>query len=189
MKRLTLLLLRTLVLVPVLMAGCGGKPKHDVVMFMMGSSGFPVDIVTKLETSLKEKVGEDVSLSISASPMYASQKLEVEIAAGGNGILVLPEKEFRSFAAQNSLVSLDDLAGVDDFPGGIEEAVIEPENKKQEPKPEPLKEKHLYAVPLDETKWFRENELSGLGLYAMIPVNAPDIEKAKAVMRKIAEKE
>ncbi|MDT2245789.1 hypothetical protein P7H16_00495 [Paenibacillus larvae] len=62
MKRLTLLLLRTLVLVPVLMAGCGGKPKHDVVMFMMGSSGFPVDIVTKLETSLKEKVGEDVSL-------------------------------------------------------------------------------------------------------------------------------
>lgn len=101
----------------------------------------------------------------------------------------MPQKEFRSFAAQNSFVSLDDLAGVDDFPGGIEEAVIEPENKKQEPKPEPLKEKNLYAVPLDETKWFRENELSGLGLYAMIPVNVPDIEKAKAVMRKIAEKE
>lgn len=189
MKRLSLLLLTTLVLIPVLMAGCGGKPKQDVVVFMMGSSGFPAEIVTKIENSLKDKVGEEVSLSINASPMYSSQKLVVEVAAGGNGLLILPEKEFRNFAGQNALISLDDLARTDDFPVGIEEAVIEQENKKEEPKPEPRKEKHLYAIPLDSTKWFRENELSGLNLYAMIPVNAPDIEKAKVVMRKIAEKE
>ena len=71
-----------------LMTGCGG-PKADVSVFIMGPNGFPSEAAEKMEVSLKAKVGETPTLKLNTSPIFSMEKMIVELAAGGNGILHL----------------------------------------------------------------------------------------------------
>ncbi|WP_235941349.1 hypothetical protein [Paenibacillus puerhi] len=171
-----------------ILAGCGGGPKADVPIFMMSKTGVPGEVAQKLEAALIEKVGEAPTVSISSSPMFSMEKLIVEIAAGGNGILVVPGEQFEGMSRQGGFVPLDDVASPADFPEGVLELPVEEENGKAADKANPKLEKHLYGIPLEQTKWFTELKLNGKDLYAFIPQNAKDIEKAKQVMKHIAQK-
>lgn len=137
-----------------ILAGCGG-PKADVTIFMMGPQGIPGDAADKLKSSLVVKVGPTPTLDLHASPIFSLEKMVVEIAAGENGILILPE----------------------DYPSGIIEMTDEGKT-----------EKHLYGIPLEDTKWMKELNMNGKGLVAFIAQNAKNKEQAKHVIKIIAEK-
>ncbi|SDC00569.1 hypothetical protein SAMN02799630_02404 [Paenibacillus sp. UNCCL117] len=175
------------VLLVLVLAGCGGGPKEDVPIFMMSKTGIPGEVAEKLEKALIAKVGETPTVAISASPMFSMDKMIVEIAAGGNGILIIPGEQFHGMSKQGGFVPLDDVANPADFPDGVLELPVEEEGKPAD-KSNPKLEKHLYGIPMEHTKWFKELELNGKDLYAFIPQNAKDIEKAKQVLKHIAQK-
>ncbi|MEC0225858.1 type 2 periplasmic-binding domain-containing protein [Paenibacillus alba] len=170
-------LLMMMVGLTLLLAGCGG-PKPDVSIFVMGQNGFPSEAAEKLEGSLKSKVGETPTVKLVSSPIFSLEKMIVELAAGGNGIFILAEDQFKSLSNQGGFVSLDETIKPEDYPDGVVEM-------KEEGKPT---EKHLYGIPLAGNKWMKEQGFEGKGLVAFIPQNAPKLEEAKQVLKVIAQK-
>src|SRR4051812_41431283 len=92
-------LLLTLVICSIGLSACGG-PKADVPIFIMGDNGIPSDFAQKLEESLKQQIGETPTISLNSSPIFSQEKMIVELAAGGNGIMILPEVQFQGIAQQ-----------------------------------------------------------------------------------------
>ncbi|MGG2196304.1 hypothetical protein [Paenibacillus validus] len=169
-------------LVLMLLAGCGGGgTKADVPIFIMSSTSMPGGAAEKLEAALVSKVGEAPTVAVAVSPMFSLEKMIIEVAAAGNGILVLPGDQFRGLGKQGGYVPLDELAKAEDFPDGVLELPVDGN-------PDGKLEKHLFGIPVEKTTWFADLGLSGQDLYAFIPQNAPDIEKAKQVMKHIAQK-
>lgn len=159
------------------LTACGG-PKADVSVFVMGANGFPSDAAEKMETSLKAKVGEVPTVKLNASPIFSMEKMIVELAAGGNGIFILAEDQFKGLSNQAGFVSLDDIINPADYPNGVIE--IKEEGKEAQ--------KHLYGIPLAGNKWMKEQGFEGKGLVAFIPQNAPKMKEALQVMKIIAQK-
>lgn len=164
------------------LAGCGGGPKADVPMFMMGSNGIPAEVGDKLQAALQTKVGAAPTVSIVTTPIFSMEKLIVEIAAGENGIIVVPTEQFKQIGQQGGYVSLDNVAKQEDFPDGVLE--LPADTKDGTPK----KEKHLYGIPLEQSKWFTELKLNGKDLVAFVPANAKNQDKVMQVMKVIAQK-
>jgi ABC-type glycerol-3-phosphate transport system substrate-binding protein len=160
-----------------ILAGCGG-PKADVPVFMMAANGVPSDVGSKLEQSLKEKVGEAPSVQVITTPIFSMEKLIVEIAAGDNGIIIIPKDNFLMMVKQGGALSLDDVLKSDQYPEGVQEYT--PENGQPE--------KHLYGISVENVKWFTDLKLNGKDLYAFVPANAKQKEKSFQVMKVIAQK-
>ncbi|MBP1962429.1 hypothetical protein [Paenibacillus aceris] len=175
--KLKLLLVMLVSALMVMLAGCGG-PKPDVSIFVMGQNGFPSDAGEKLEASLKSKIGEVPTVKLNTSPIFSMEKMIVELAAGGNGIFILADEQFKSLSNQAGFVSLDETIKPEDYPDGVIEIT-------EEGKPA---QKHLYGIPLAGNKWMKEQGFEGKGLVAFIPVNAPKLEEAKQVLKVIAQK-
>jgi hypothetical protein len=166
----------SIVILMFLLAGCGG-PNADVTIFMMGPQGFPNEAAQKLESSLTAKAGAVPTIVINSSPLFSIEKMIIEVAAGENGILIIPEDQFRSLGKQGGYVPLDDVIKPEDYPTGMME--ITDEGKT---------EKHLYGIPLEDTQWMKEQNMNGKGLFAFIPQNAKKQAEAKQVLKIIAEK-
>ncbi|TBL71427.1 hypothetical protein [Paenibacillus thalictri] len=164
------------VMLIVLLAGCGG-PQADVPIFMMSTNGISSDVGDKIQASLQGKLGEKPTVKINTVPLFSMEKLVVEIAAGDNGIIIIPNEQFLVMVKQNGCVSLDNVAKAEDFPEGVQEAG---ENGKTE--------KHLYGIPLEKVKLMTDLKLNGKDLVAFIPANAKDKEKSLQVMKMIAQK-
>lgn len=164
-----------LILIAVL-SGCGG-PKEDVPIFMMGPQGFPSEAAQKLESSLKAKVGPAPTIIVHSSPIFSLEKMIIEVAAGENGILIIPQEQYTNLGKQGGYVPLDDVIKPEDYPAGMMEITNEGKT-----------EKHLYGIPLEETKWMKEQNFNGKGLVAFIPQNAKKQAEAKQVLKIIAEK-
>ncbi|PZE20380.1 hypothetical protein [Paenibacillus xerothermodurans] len=160
------------------LAGCGGGPKADVIVFMMSSGGIPAEAGDKLQADLQTKLGQSPTVQLVTTPIYSIEKLFVEIAAQQNGIIIIPTKDFQALGQQGGYVSLDDIAKREDFPEGVLELPVDGGGK----------ETHLYGIPLENTKWFTDTKLSGKDLVALVPVNAPNREQALKVMSIIAQK-
>ncbi|MFD0697378.1 hypothetical protein ACFQZT_25210 [Paenibacillus sp. GCM10027628] len=171
------LLLMTMIALMVMLVGCGGL-KPDVSIFVMGPNGFPSEMGAKLEAALKSKVGETPTVKLVTSPIFSMEKMIVELAAGENGIFVLPEEQFNALTKQAGFVSLDDAIKPEDYPNGV--IAIGEEGKPAE--------KHLYGIPLADNKWMKAQGFDGKGLVAFIPQNAEKINEAKQVLKIIAEK-
>ncbi|WNQ10236.1 hypothetical protein MJA45_21820 [Paenibacillus aurantius] len=165
----------------VVLAGCGGGPKKDVSIFILPSTGLPQNITEKMETDLQAKVGESPTVAVHSSPIYNDEKLLVEIAAGDHSLVILPKKNFEAFARQGSFVSLDDLFKPEDYPSGVVEAPVGDEKN-------PKMEKHLYGIPLGESKWLKDSGYKGEELYAFVHPRAPQMDKAKQVLQVLASK-
>lgn len=160
-----------LVAIAVAAAGCGGKPKADVSIFMMGPGGVPQEAADKLQAGLTAAVGAAPTLRLQAAPLFSMELMVVQLAAGDHDIFVLPSEQFQSFAKQGGLVPLDDLANKDEFQAGVVESN---DNGKTAT--------HLYGIPLDDSKWFKDQGLKGKGLTAFIPGNSKHQDNAKKVI-------
>jgi ABC-type glycerol-3-phosphate transport system substrate-binding protein len=166
------------------LTGCGG-PKADVPIFMMSASGIPSEVGDKLEADLKAKVGEAPTIKIQTTPIFSMEKLVVEIAAGDNGIIVIPMEQFKALGQQGGYVSLDDVAKSEDFPEGVLELPVDNKDKNDKTV---RTEKHLYGLPLENSKWFKDLKLNGKGLVAFVPANAKKQDLVLQVMKVIAQK-
>lgn len=178
-KRLRALpaLMALLVAIAVLAAGCGSKPKADVSVFLMGSNGVPQEAADKLQSGLTAAVGAAPTIHLQTAPLFSLELMIVQLAAGEHDIFVLPNEQFQTLAKQGGLVPLEDLVNKDDFKTGIVESN---DNGKVET--------HLYGIPLDDSKWFKDQGLKGQGLVAFIPGNSKHQDNAKKVLVKMAAK-
>jgi len=169
-KRWRALLAGLLLLFAFAVAGCGGGPKADVPIFIM----FPENVAfmdksEELQASLQQKLGERPTVSVYISPIFNMEKLIVELAAGDNGVFILPKKQFDLFLQEGGFVSLDDVMNKDDFPEGVFNG-------------------QLYGVPVHDAKWLKEAGYRGGEMIAFIPARAKKQEEAKQVIKAIAEK-
>jgi ABC-type glycerol-3-phosphate transport system substrate-binding protein len=176
MKRTKMMVTALLITCMLILSGCGG-PKADVSIFMMGQQGIPSDISDKLKSALTAKVGPTPTIDFQSSPIFSIEKLIVTLAAGEADIAVVPDEQFKGMGVQGGFVPLDDLVKQEDYQGGILEATNDGKT-----------EKHLYGIPLEDTKWMKEQKLNGKGLIAFIPQNSKVQDKAKQVLKIIAEK-
>ncbi|NHN29271.1 hypothetical protein [Paenibacillus agricola] len=168
----------------IFLAGCGG-PKPDVPIFMMSASGIPSDVGDKLEVDLQTKTGAVPTIKIQTTPIFSMEKLIVEIAAGDNGIIVVPAEQFKALGQQGGYISLDDIAKSEDFPEGVMELPVDNKDKADKTV---RTEKHLYGIPLENTKWFTDLKLNGKNLVAFVPANAKKQDLVMQVMKIIAQK-
>jgi ABC-type glycerol-3-phosphate transport system substrate-binding protein len=175
--RTLLALAALLVAVGMFAAGCGGKPKADVSIFLMGPNGVPQEAADKLLAGLKAAVGTAPTLNLQAAPLFSMELMIVQLAAGDHDIFILPSDQFQTLAKQGGLVPLENLVNKDDYKAGIVESN---DNGKVET--------HLYGLPLDDSKWFKDQGLSGKGLTAFIPVNSKHQDNAKKVIAIMAAK-
>jgi len=171
------LLMLTIITLMVLLAGCGG-PKPDVAVFVMGPQGFPAELGGKLDQSLKDKVGAVPTVNLVTSPIFSLEKMIVELAAGENGIFILPKEQFDSLSKQGGFVPLDDTIKPEDYLDGVLEITSDGQPTG----------KHLYGIPMDGNKWMKDQGVDGKGLIAFIPQNAKKINEAKQVLKQIAQK-
>ncbi|KIL38048.1 hypothetical protein SD70_28950 [Gordoniibacillus kamchatkensis] len=158
-------------------AGCGSKPKADVSVFLMAANGVPQEAADKLQSGLTAAVGASPTVHLQAAPLFSMELMIVQLAAGEHDIIVLPNEQFQTLAKQGGLVPLEDLFNKDDYKAGIVESN---DNGKVET--------HLYGVPLDDAKWFKDQGLNGKGLTAFIPSNSKHQDNAKKVIVKLAAK-
>src|SRR5665647_3055263 len=170
-----------LLLCSIALSGCGG-PKSDVPIFMMGEDGMPSEITQKLEDSLKLKLGETPTITLNSSPIFSMEKMIVELAAGGNGIMILAKTQFDSVAQQGGGIILDSLFDTKEYPEGMAETLVDYK------KPEGAKEKHLYGIPISKSSWMKAVGYNGKEMIAFIHPRAPNLEAAKQVLMVIAEK-
>lgn len=170
-----------LLLCSIALSGCGG-PKADVPIFMMAEDGMPSEITQKLEDSLKLRLGEAPTIILNSSPIFSMEKMMVELAAGGNGIMILSKAQFNSVAQQGGGVNLDSLFDPKEYPEGMAETLVDYK------KPEGAKEKHLYGIPIGKTSWMKKVGYTGKEMIAFIHPRAPNLEAAKQVLNVIAEK-
>jgi ABC-type glycerol-3-phosphate transport system substrate-binding protein len=162
-----------------LLAGCGG-PKADVPIFMMSTTGIPSEVGDKLEADLQAKLGQAPTIKIQTTPIFSMEKLIVEIAAGDNGIIVVPTEQFKALGQQGGYVSLDGVAKAEDYPGGVLDMPLDGKTGATE--------KHLYGIPLEKTKWFIDLKLNGKDLIAFVPANAKKQDLVMQALKIIAEK-
>lgn len=149
-------------------AACGG-PKADVTIFVMFPQNSPFNKSEELKTALQSRIGESPTVDFNISPMFDLQKMIVEIAAGENQIFVLPKEQFDTFKQEDGLVPLDDILNKEDFPDGVS-------NGK------------LVAVPLKDSKLLKDAGYKGDEVYAFITVRVKEQEKAKQVLKVMAER-
>ncbi|WP_166242120.1 hypothetical protein [Paenibacillus turpanensis] len=160
-----------------LLSACGG-PKADVSIFLMPENGVSIEAAEKLKTALHEIVGESPTVELRTTPVFAPEKLAVEIASAENGIIIVGREIFDAFAKQGGYVLLEDIANPADYPSGVVEV---PDRNDQ-------LVKGLFGIPMNGSVWFNRLNYKGPELYAFIPQNAPDIEKAKQVLKRLMEK-
>ncbi|WP_409344772.1 hypothetical protein [Paenibacillus sp. MBLB4367] len=168
----------------VALAGCGG-PKADVIVFVM-TNNVPID-GDKMAEDLKAKVGETPTTDVLTSPMFSMDKLFVELAAGDSDLFVVPKEQYEAFAKQGGLVILDELFKPEDYPGGVVEAPVDTGSKEKNQ--EPKLEKHLYGIPMNETKWLKDSGYRGKEeMYAFVHPRSKQVEETKDILKKLSEK-
>jgi hypothetical protein len=143
----------------------------------MGPNGVPQQAADKLLAGMQAAVGTVPTVDLQAAPIFNPELMIVQIAAGDHDVLVLPSDQFASLAKQGGLVPLESLVNKDDYKAGIVESN---DNGKIET--------HLYGIPLDDSKWFKDQKLSGKGLTAFIPSNSKHQDNAKKIIAIMAAK-
>lgn len=179
MMKVKLLVAITLMLA--LLTGCGG-PKKDVSLYILPPLGISGDMTDKLEKSLQDKVGGETSVMVLSSPLYNEEKLIAEIAAGDHGIIVVAKDKFKQLAATGDLPNLDGMFNAADFPEGVTDALFGDDKN-------PRKESHLYGIPVNQTQWMKDSGFKDKEtMVAFLHPRAPNMEKAKQVLKVIAGK-
>ena len=177
-KFLRLFIVATLVL----LVGCGGGPKSDVSVFMMPPNGIPQEITEKIEESLIAQLGESPTVQVGGSPIFDLNKEMVEVAAGGHLIYVFGEERFKTWALQGSLSNLDEIFDPADYPSGVVEADVSEDSDN------PIIEKHLYGIPMSESKLMKAAGYQGEEIYAFMLPRVDDMGQATQVLKALVER-
>lgn len=165
----------------IMLAGCG-KGNGKVSVFITDDYLDPSDIREPLEKILQEKVGEELTVEVSASPIYNEQKVMIEYAAQEHEIFILPEPIMKLYARDGTHVVLDEDFDPEKYPEGVFEAgVIDMDTD------EVVMETHLFAIPISQMKVFQDLNYAREGLYATIPISTDSMEGSIALLKAMIE--
>lgn len=178
MKRKSIILV--LFLMMFALTACGDE-KPDVSIFMMDNHFDPTQIRDDLQSQLQEKLGEELTVGVSASAMHNLQKLLVEYASKEHGIIILPEDDMKIYGNTGSNLPLDEYFNPKDYPDGVFEGGVFVGD-------DVVMEEHLYGIPIAEMKIFQDLSYTPVGMYATVPASADEtIEQSIAVLKAMME--
>lgn len=184
LKRLSPWLIGMLTLV--LLAGCGGRDKDSFSIFIMDKGDASV-LRDELTQKLKDKLGEQApKIEISVSPLYNQQKLVVEYAAGEHDLFLLPEEDMKLYGQNGSNLPLDDAFDKKAYPRGVFEGGVF-QKKQGEEGTDVIQETHLYGIPVEQMKMFRELKYNSKTLFATVPPRTSNKEEAIKVLKALTE--
>jgi hypothetical protein len=159
------LIICTVSVILIVVSACGG-PKVDVSIYMIPRNGVSHDILDKLKAQLDMYLGEQFTIDLNGSPIYNPEKLMVEVAAGDHSILIVSRDDFVVYAS-NGVVPLEGVFDQEKYPDGVTD-YVETKFKNGE-YIEVARETHLYGLPVHESRWFKDAEISSKDeLYAML---------------------
>lgn len=162
-----------------LLSACGG-PKADVSIFIITQPpGLDTQKVDGIKDALQEQMGEK-TLDVVVSPIFSMEKLIVELAAGGHGVLIVSEEQFKAFANEGAFQPLDDTFDPAQYPEGVVDMTIKDGETEQIVN-------GLYGIPVEQTDWFQSGGYAGGRAFAFVPVNAPNPQLAKQALKAIVE--
>ncbi|AET59871.1 hypothetical protein HPL003_15615 [Paenibacillus terrae HPL-003] len=172
----------------VLLAGCGGRDKDSFTIFIMDKQGDASIIRDELAQKLKDKLGEQApAIEIAVSPLYNQQKLVVEYAAGENDLFILPEEDMKLYGQNGSNLPLDDAFDKKTYARGVFEGGVFKEKEQGEKGTDMLKETHLYGIPVEQMKMFKDLKYNSKTLFATVPPRTSNKEEAIKVLKALTE--
>lgn len=165
-------------MVLLVLAACGG-PHKDVQVFVMPDRGLDVGKLNDVTDQLQKDIGPSPTVKIVSSSLFNIQKFIVELAAGGNDILIVPKDVFLNYGKLGGFVKLDDVASPDQYPDGVVE--VQKDDKS------PVT-KQFIGIPMKDSKWLKQAKYAGDEIYAFIPENSKHQAKAKQALKTMAER-
>jgi ABC-type glycerol-3-phosphate transport system substrate-binding protein len=164
-----------------ILSGCG-KDNEEVSIFITDDFLDPTEIREPLQQILQEKLGEELKVKVSTSPIYNEQKILVEYAAREHEIFILPEDVMKLYARDGTHIVLDEEFDPEKYPTGVFEAGVI--NKDTD---EVGMETHLFAIPISEMKIFQDLNYTREGLFATIPVSTDSMEDSIKLLKAMIE--
>ncbi|MCQ6559639.1 hypothetical protein [Paenibacillus mendelii] len=169
-------ILLMIMLLSSILTACGSSA--DLTVFIMPREHLPDGVSEKVEEKLQKAFGEDKKMAVHGTPMYNDQKMIVELAAGGNGIMILPKEVLENMMAQGAAVQLDQWFKTEDYPEGVMESVVGDKDSEK-------KVTALFALPVEKIPVFKEAGYEEKDMFIFIPANAPDEELSVEVLKEI----
>ncbi|KAF6564675.1 MULTISPECIES: hypothetical protein [Paenibacillus] len=171
----------------ILLAGCGGRDKDSFSIFIMDKGDASV-IRDELAQKLKDKLGEQApTIEISVSPLYNQQKLVVEYAAGEHDLFLLPEEDMKLYGQNGSNLPLDDAFDKKTYARGVFEGGVFKKKEQEEEGTDVIKETHLFGIPVEQMKMFKDLKYNSNTLFATVPPRTSNKEEAIKVLKALTE--
>jgi len=167
-----------LLLLVILLSGCGDHEKDTVTIFMMDKDALPDKIGETLEKSLQAKLKPELRVEFKTMFMYNLPKLSVEYAGRMNDIMILPKRDVVNYGQKGANLPLDEYFSPADYPEGVFEGGVTVGNEDQ------LKpEKHLYAIPASKLKMFKDTGFAPEELFVTVAVSTDNMEQSVAAIK------
>ncbi|OWA34679.1 hypothetical protein B9G55_15795 [Saccharibacillus sp. O16] len=163
-----------------LMAGCG-KKDDTVTIFMSDKESASREAIDQIQKKLDAE-SPDLHAEFNYSPLFDLQKVLVEYAAGGNSIVILPEDTIKTYSKDGAHIPLEDHFDQTKYEDGVFEGGVFVEGED-----DPVMGKHLFGIPVEDLKMFKDSGYAPKGMLACVLVSAPDQEAAIKVLQKLAE--
>lgn len=168
-----------LVVMLVLVSGCGGGPKADATIFIMTSSSVPPEMTKALQDDLNKTFENKFTVQVVASPLYSIEKLFVEYAAGENSVMIIPEEDAKRMAPQGGHVRLDPYFDAKTYSEGVYEgSVYEGKNEH--------KGTFLFSLPAEQLPGLNKHGIKEKGLAVTIPSRTPDEARSVEIIKALA---
>lgn len=169
-----------------ILAGCGGStesaadPNH-VQIFIMGKDGFPQEFADQIGKNLQQKLGNNMTVTVSTTPVYSPEKLVLEYVDRTDDIVILPEADMKGYAVNGGHMVLDKDFDATKYKDGVTKGAANVDDT------DPAKQKeHLFAIPVSQMSSFKAIGYKADDLYATIPIFA-NHDKAVKVLKALTD--
>lgn len=169
----------TAILLMALVAGCGG-PKADLTIFMSHEFPIPEENVAALQQELNDKLNGEYTVQIFASPLYNAQKIMLEYAAAGNGLIVLPREDVMKYSENGGNLALDEYFNPADYEEGVFEGRVD--IKLDDNKIEEKTGKFLFALPTEKLTLMKKHSLVEKQWFIAVPATTPNMDLSVKVL-------
>lgn len=162
-----------------IVTGCGSAEKKDpnqVKVFIMGTEGFPQEYADQIKENLQQKLGDQLTVTVTTTPVYSAEKLVLEYVDHLDDIIILPEDDMKAYAVNGGHIVLDHDFNAKTYAKGVTKGAVSQEDTDPEKQQE-----HLFAIPVSQMSAFQSIGYTRDDLYATIPIFANQEQAVKAL--------
>ncbi|MFD2671302.1 hypothetical protein [Marinicrinis sediminis] len=170
-----------------LMTGCSSENKSEQLsVFVYPKQGIPEGFADGLAQQLEQRLDlQGRELRVAGPSIYNEVKLMVEVAAGDHDLFIVSKEDLTRFMQSGDGFPLEDWFSQEDYPDGVVERV----KMNEQTEMIPTGEKHLYGLPVHESKLIIEAGKEGdEPWYAFIVPQADPMDLVEETLKLLAEK-